>query len=223
MATEAVRGIMSSMAAARQPQQNRSIESTNRMLDAAEELIAEGGPDALTIEAVVTRAGTSIGSFYARFGDRRGLLVAVQDRFLGRIAEMAFQHAGEVEELSDLDTALTRFVELFLDIFRVNRNAFNVILVQTRGLPEFEKRGAEVTKAAAKLLHNLLVKHKKEIAHRDLDTASEMVFRTLFALATQIVMMNEGEITGHQLSERQWVDETSRMLLHYLTSRPTET
>ena len=40
------------------------------MLVAAEELLRLGGADALTVEAVIERAGTSTGSFYARFGNR---------------------------------------------------------------------------------------------------------------------------------------------------------
>ena len=47
----------------KQPQQARSIESTNRMLDAAESLMREGGPRAITIESVIERSETSMGSF----------------------------------------------------------------------------------------------------------------------------------------------------------------
>jgi hypothetical protein len=56
------------------------------------------------------------------------------------------------------------------------------------------------------------------VTHPDLDVAADVVFRTLFALATQIVMMDEAEVTGHTLSERQWADETTSMLMAYLTA-----
>ncbi|MSY35142.1 MAG: TetR family transcriptional regulator, partial [Actinobacteria bacterium] len=64
----------------KKPQQARSIESTNRMLDAAEALMREGGPRAITIEAVIERSETSMGSFYARFESREGLFQALHER-----------------------------------------------------------------------------------------------------------------------------------------------
>ena len=79
----------------RAPQQTRSIASTARMLDAAEEFLDRAGPDALTVEAVVRESQASIGSFYARFGDRLGLLFALQERFHQRLDEwQGADHVG---------------------------------------------------------------------------------------------------------------------------------
>ena len=69
------------MTMGRKPQQARSILSMARMLDAAEAIFADGGDNALTVEAVITRAKTSVGNFYGRFGDHEGLLQAIHDRF----------------------------------------------------------------------------------------------------------------------------------------------
>ena len=55
------------------------------MLDAAEAVFAEGGADALTVDAVVKRSEGSMGNFYGRFGDRDGLLKAMHERFLERL------------------------------------------------------------------------------------------------------------------------------------------
>lgn len=203
---------------ARPPQQARSIESTTRMLDAAEALIAEGGPDALTVEAVITRAGTSTGAFYARFGDRLGLLAAVQERFLGRLHAAAAAQAEALAQVSDLRQTLAIMVEGFLATFRINRNAFNAVMVQNRGAPDFRARGSRTTQSAATQLRGLLADRSEQISHPDLDVAADIVFRTLFALATQIVMMDEAEVTGRSLSDQQWADETTDLLVAYLTS-----
>ena len=188
------------------------------MLDAAEFLIAEGGPDALTVDAVILRAGTSTGAFYARFGDRQGLLAAVQERFLGRLREAAAAQSEEISDVPDLRQALTLMVEGFLTTFRVNRNAFNAMMVQNRGVPDFRARGSQATEGASAQLHRLLSDRSEQIAHPDLDMAADVAFRTLFALATQIVMMDEGEVTGRYLSDAQWVDETTDLLVAYLTT-----
>ena len=79
----------------KKPKQARSIESTNRMLDAAESLLREGGPRAITIEAVIERSGTSMGSFYARFDSREGLFQALHERFLSYVVEEDLFHQLE--------------------------------------------------------------------------------------------------------------------------------
>lgn len=54
------------------------------MLDAAAELFAEQGVDAVTMEAIAARAGTSIGSLYQYFPDKHAVFVALAERVLER-------------------------------------------------------------------------------------------------------------------------------------------
>jgi len=63
-------------------QQLRSEKSTNALLHAASELIAEGGFDALTFAAIGERAGYSRGLVTARFGSKDGLVAALIDRIV---------------------------------------------------------------------------------------------------------------------------------------------
>jgi hypothetical protein len=109
-------------------------------------------------------------------------------------------------------------VDGFLATFRTNRNAFNAIMVQNRGVPDFRARGAQATESAAAQLHDLLAGRSEQLTHPDLDIAADFAFRTLFSLATQIVMMDESEITGRTLSEQQWTEETTALLVAYLTA-----
>jgi AcrR family transcriptional regulator len=48
------------------PLQDRSRKTLERILAAGWALLEEGGPDALTVQAITQRARTSVGSFYAR-------------------------------------------------------------------------------------------------------------------------------------------------------------
>jgi len=63
-------------------QQQRTERSTNALLDAAGELIAEGGFEALTFAAIGERSGYSRGLATARFGSRDGLIEALIDRIV---------------------------------------------------------------------------------------------------------------------------------------------
>jgi AcrR family transcriptional regulator len=65
-------------------QEERSSISTKRLLDAAGELISEGGYAAMTLSAVGARAGYSRGLVTARFGSKRELLEALVERITTR-------------------------------------------------------------------------------------------------------------------------------------------
>jgi AcrR family transcriptional regulator len=68
------------MPATRNRHQERSERSTARLLDAAAELVAEGGYEAMTLAAVGERAGYSRGLVTARFGSKDQLLEALVAR-----------------------------------------------------------------------------------------------------------------------------------------------
>ena len=64
----------------RLPQQVRGERRVDAILDAAAALIAEGGAESLTVQALADRALTSKGSLYHFFPDLRGVLCALADR-----------------------------------------------------------------------------------------------------------------------------------------------
>jgi AcrR family transcriptional regulator len=66
----------------REPMQRRSVARVQRMLDAAQELVAEVGYDALTTTLIAERAGVSIGSLYQFFPDKQAVVRAVALRNL---------------------------------------------------------------------------------------------------------------------------------------------
>lgn len=55
----------------------RSADVTDSLLDAAIELLEEGGPPAITVRSVATRAGVAPMGVYSRFGSKDGLLEAL--------------------------------------------------------------------------------------------------------------------------------------------------
>lgn len=68
------------------PRQERSRASFRRMQEAAWELLAVGGTEAVTVQEIVRRADVGVGSFYARFESREVLLLYLHDQ-LWRDAE----------------------------------------------------------------------------------------------------------------------------------------
>jgi len=79
------------------PRQARSRESSARVINATVELLIEKGPRGVTIADVSKRAGVSVGSIYARFGNRSALLRAAHEEELRRVTE------GMLDALAALD------------------------------------------------------------------------------------------------------------------------
>lgn len=73
----------------RRPQQERGERRVEAILDAAAALIAEGGAESLTMQALADRAQTSKGSLYHFFADLEGVLCALADRHTAAITAMS--------------------------------------------------------------------------------------------------------------------------------------
>lgn len=200
-----------------EPQQQRSVASTEKMLDAAEALLAEGGPEALTIGAVVDRSGVSNGSLYARFGDRRGLLVAVQDRFLDRLQYTTTEQIILIANEPELASALRLLAGMFHDTFTGNRGAFNAFMFQTLPDTEFRKRGQQATRLAFAAVADVINARSDQVEHPNPARAADFVFRTFFALGTQLAMFDDNEPTGTGIGRDGWINEATHMTLGYLT------
>ena len=62
------------------PRQLRSRRTLERIVRASLQILNEDGPDGLTVQAIVERAGSSVGSFYARFSGKDELLAYLGER-----------------------------------------------------------------------------------------------------------------------------------------------
>ena len=68
------------------PQQKRSKQKRDALLQAALALFAERGYEATTIEEIAHQAGVAVGGFYQHFASKRQLLLVLMDRLLDEIA-----------------------------------------------------------------------------------------------------------------------------------------
>ena len=91
---------------AKTPVQERSRRTLDRLLDGAESVLSEKSWPEISIQDIVKRARSSVGSFYARFDSKEQLLV----RLSGRLSDDV---AATFEQLNALSTTLsaTQFIE----------------------------------------------------------------------------------------------------------------
>jgi AcrR family transcriptional regulator len=88
------------------PAQERSRRTLTAILDAAGELLKEGGPDALTTSALADRTGLRVRNVYRYFRDRQAIMATLAQRMNAGI-ELAIADA----DLSDPNRSLERMVD----------------------------------------------------------------------------------------------------------------
>lgn len=146
-----------------EPRQRRSVETFQRLVAEAERLLVEGGPEALTVQELVRRADSSVGSFYARFDGRDTVLRYVQERFWQRAAERWDAYfAAERARGGPPVAALARLTRLLVRSMSADRERLRAFLRLALAEPELglldrtRALDARIVEGAERLFRELL-------------------------------------------------------------------
>jgi AcrR family transcriptional regulator len=187
---------------------------------AAERLVAQGGPAALSVRAVAAEAGTTTRAVYSLFGSKEGLVVDA-------LAQSAFEFLADgVDKLVETDDPVADLVAVGVPVFRtlvlehpaLYRIAFQRIMPGLRA-------GPEVTAARA-LAHTRL--HAKI---QRVEDAGLLGTKTVLEAAVEFNAMLEGlanaELRGSTLpilppgtEERTWRDALTTVVRGFAASAP---
>ena len=107
----------------------RKREARERILDAAGDLLANGGRRAVTTRAVSAAAGVQAPTIYRQFGDMRGLLDAVARETLA--AQVREQGTRDLSE--DPEEDLRQGWDLYVEFGLANPDAFALIYADPGG------------------------------------------------------------------------------------------
>jgi AcrR family transcriptional regulator len=200
------------------PQQARSQKTLERLLDAAEELIAERGVGSVTVSEVVRRAGSSVGAFYARFPDKNALLKTLHERSCAEAlatAELALD--SKRWESVDLGTAVFEIVKFAGVLYRERRGIAIAFIELAAADASFAERRAVLESETWARLLLFLEARDGEIAHPDLKVAAQVSLRMILStleFGALIFRTEPKSIEG--LSDEKLADELSRAVLSYL-------
>ena len=179
------------------PCQQRSRDSLERILKAAETLISSKGHEALTIAEVVRRSHTSVGTVYARFPDKVALLHAVHERVIYRDQEEFKNHLAEVdwstlsleetvERLATIKRAQAKGMERLYEAFVVH-GATDAVL---------RAEGYRVKGQNEDLEAEILMGHAGEINHPDPEEAIRIASRIWQAAREEMVQRSRSGVPG---------------------------
>ena len=198
------------------PQQARSRETFNRLLDAAEALLEEKGLDAATVPAIAKRAGVSVGVVYRRFPDKDNLLRAVYRRFFERTRQANLTGVATIGQsrlpLSKLVPAIIRGAVMGN---RMKRNVVRALILYSRTHrdPSFRKAAFEMNNEVMRAISAVLIKRADEINHPEPEQAIEFSLVTLGAVIYTMIV----EDPLYTLSNPDAIEsELTRLILSYL-------
>ncbi|MFD2781348.1 TetR/AcrR family transcriptional regulator [Novosphingobium pokkalii] len=206
----------------REPRQERSKASHERMLVAAEEILATGDLDALTLAAVSRRGKVSIGSIYCRFDGKDALLHAVQLRVLDRVdARMLAQIAIAREEARSLGAIVPSLVELMAETLRAYSAWLRPLMQRATFDPVVARTGKASYAATAAAVRAALLVHRAEIRQPDPARAVDSAYRILYAAIARYLgfgSATEAAWEGDWLVLKQ---DLSRMIAAFLATPAT--
>ena len=195
------------------PKQARSIATEQKMLAAAEELLQNGDPQHVTVENVVRLSGSTVGSFYARFGNIEGLFEALHKRYLDSIFESKIIDAMSLSiEQPDLKSGLRFGLKTILEFGQANRKLLAYFITH----PDDE--ALAIRRFAVESMLNNLKAHKSEVAHKDLKRASENATRLVYTAFIGVIFLDPTDFVGRKTSLSSVIDTYTEMAYLYLTT-----
>jgi AcrR family transcriptional regulator len=191
------------------PQQTRSRRTLERIVRAATEILAEEGPDALTVKAIVERADASVGSFYARFPGKDELLEYLGERVWTEAAERfdAMRAERRWDEL-DLPAIVEGAVTLLAEAGRSRASHLRALDRAGRDGGAFAAFREHVLDGVAALL----LERRDEIRHPDPERAVQV------GLLAVVGLLDAADRPGRRdLPPELLTREAARLLRSYLT------
>jgi len=135
------------------PRQRRSTETMEAILRAAAELLADKTFDQLTIQEITQRAGASMSSFYARFGDKKGLLHEMHRRYAERGIEGTRQTSlAFIPGRLSPGRLASLFVMTQMRLYRDNFGLIRAVLIESYTDDEIASRARGIYRQCAELL-----------------------------------------------------------------------
>lgn len=199
------------------PKQARSERTLYRILEAAEELIAEHGLAGLSIPEVARRANSSVGGFYARFRDKNELLQALEERHFKQLSEHLDAVADSARWANATAEEIVRgAVDELVDVTNVHRHMMVAFLFRSIQDPVIREDALRFRREVEDRIRELLLSRCATCAHPEPNLAIDLGIQMAFALMQQHVLIGSTRAGGRLLSNEELKREISNIFIRYV-------
>ena len=174
------------------PQQSRSKETLDRILDAAEQVLAEKAFGEATLAEIMERAGVTVGAFYRRYPDKNALLRHLDERFFGEMLTKADEFFDPARWAG---TATREVIEAFtreaVEVYTARRGLLRSLFLRARTDTVLQQSALQVNEQFISRLRGLLLERRGEMTHPDPDRAIELGFMMVIGSLRELVVFGE--------------------------------
>ncbi len=196
------------------PRQKRSQETVDAILAATARILAREGLEKATTNHIAAKAGVSVGSLYQYFPNKESLVRALNDRHTREILELLTRRFGEVRE-APMAQAVEAIVRAMVEVHRVDPELHRVLVQATPAVGALEET-RRLEEAAARMLVAFFEARAGELRPLDFELSAFLLVHTVEALTHAVVLEHP-----RLLKDEAFIEETSRMILGYLTEGAT--
>ena len=111
----------------REPQQERSIEKKNKIIEAGYQLFSEVGYYGTNTAEIAKRAGVSTGIVYGYFQDKRDILICVLEIYINKVFEPILKTFDKLKAPIDFDELISLLIDLTIKTHKKHAKMHEVL------------------------------------------------------------------------------------------------
>jgi AcrR family transcriptional regulator len=198
--------------------QYRSLQTFERLLNAAEELVSERPFDEVSVNDICARAGHSVGAFYRRFESREGLLHVLHERYTERVMHL---QSAALNPARWEGIPLAEMLKLVIEeIVKVTRQNLGLLLA-TEHLADSDQaiaaREGRIHDEFHAGMTRLILQRVESIRHPRPRTAAAFCAQQLrAALFYRLQLAGALQMSSDELTDREFVTELTLASMAYL-------
>jgi len=200
--------------------QQRSLETFEGLLAAAEELVSKKSFDEVSVNDICDQAGLSVGAFYRRFESKESLLQLLHERYAERVMHLqAAALSPQRWEGVPLEQLLTQVIEEVVKLTTRNSGLLRAATRLAQSNSEVAKREQRIQAEFHACVTRLVLQRVEVIGHPRPRTAAEFCAHQLRAVVyCHLVIEPAFRLMDDTFSEAELVRELSISLISYLRS-----
>jgi AcrR family transcriptional regulator len=200
-------------------QQERSRRTTERIVAAGLELLGTRAVDELSVAEIASKAGVSVGGFYARFPGKDALFHYLNVDVIEQLVERG-RGLLSVEATATLTArgVIARYIEMAVDGFRSHRRVLQQVSLRSRTSQDssFRDRILALNVEFHELFRTRLRERQGEIGHEDPDTAMDIALTAVSGAMREYVLFEEYRPQFDPIADERLVAELTDLFCAYL-------
>ncbi len=208
------------------PSQERSLQTHNALLDAAEKLLKERPWEEISTVAIMVEAGLSNGAIYGRFKSKDNLLVALYERHDKHLKER-FKRQQKKRVRSEKNETIEQFLEREIDqlvgVMYENRWLLRAMGLLSRQKPEVVSQNTrgERRDMFEKIVSSVLT-FKDNFDHPNPERGAELAVFFVSTILREAILYQGPHFGTLDISENELKESVKRMAMSYLGVEPKD-